>query len=114
LATGNTGVYVSVTPATAFVTASNAATSALSTFTTSDGVQGSDIVGSFFYVGPNSSRVFSIGGSMDNTGGSAGAKTFGVSKIYFTDDTATPQKFNINYNLQGLNSDAHISVLLGA
>ena len=113
LATGNSGVYVSATPATAFVTASNAATSALSTFTTADGTQGSDISGSFFYVGPNSSRVFNIGGSLNNTGGTAGAKNFGVSKIYFTDDTNSAQKYNINYNLQGLNSDGHINVLLG-
>lgn len=119
VSTGNSGVYISVTPGKAFATTTAygaAASSTIQTFTSADGTQGGDITGSFYYVGPNSTRKFNIGGTLDNKNGTAGAKSFGVTAIYFTDDTTAGQerKFNVNYNLQGLNSDQHISVLLGA
>ncbi|MFA6432862.1 MAG: peptidoglycan-binding domain-containing protein [Candidatus Paceibacterota bacterium] len=116
LSAGNTGLYISKTPSTAFATSSGSsvavASSTMSTFAANNGAQSGD-TSTFFYVAPGSARSFSIGGSINNTNGTATTKSLGVTAVYFTDDVASAQKYTINYGLEGLNSNLAKGVLLG-
>jgi hypothetical protein len=84
----------------------------MSTFVANNGAQGGDS-STFWYISPGAARSFSIGGSINNTYGTATTKTIGVTAIYFTDDTSSAQKYTINYGLEGLNSNLAKGVLLG-
>jgi len=111
-----TSLYISKTPATAFATSTNSTLAAASSTITSF-VQSGDTLPqdtSTFYVIPaGSQRTFTIGGSLNNKNGTLTTKTTGVTTVYFTDDTASAQKFNINFGLESLNSNFAKGVLLG-
>lgn len=109
-------LYISRTPAIAFATSTNGTLAAASSSMTSFVPTGDTLAqdSSTFYVIPaGSSRTFSVGGSLNNKNGTLTTKTTGVTTVYFTDDTTSAQKFNVNFGLEGLNSNFAKGVLLG-
>ncbi len=111
-----TSLYISRTPATAFATSTNSTLAAASSTMTSFVPSGDTLpqdTSTFYVIPAGSSRAFTIGGSLNNKNGTLTTKTTGVTTVYFTDDTGSAQKFNINFGLEGLNSNFAKGVLLG-
>jgi len=50
---------------------------------------------------------------MNNTNGTATTKTFGVTAVFFADDTTNLTEFSQNFGLEGLNSNFAKGILLG-
>lgn len=105
--TGNTDLYISTSAATALVTAT---TSSLSTATTTLSVatvgatpatRPGDLVGSYYIIPSNQSRVFNYQGTLANAGTQA-VQSAAITKIFFDDDTTGLQEFNVNFGLEKL------------
>jgi hypothetical protein len=77
------------------------ASSTLSDVTANPGTLSGDVAGSYYTVPAGTSRMFTYNGSLDNTNGTSGLKTFKVTSINYG---TTPGVYTsaINYNLDSL------------
>ncbi len=106
--TSNNALYVSKTAATAVAsTTSGSATTTGAATVTVSGDTTADTA-SFYTIQANSSRTFTYQVLVSNTGNAAANVVTTLSTIYYTDDTTSAQKYNINYGLDALKTSGQV------
>lgn len=112
LTAGNNTLYVSAVPGVSIATtttgynnngATNASTTITSVVANPTSVAGDDTNGTYYVIPAGSSRQFVYTGTMKFDGSStAAARTFAITKVYYSTGTSNLQSNNINYNLGAL------------
>jgi hypothetical protein len=95
------------------VTNSTNISATVSNFVPTNGIQVYDGT-NYYQIIPGTSRTFIVNGSITNNSTGQIMGGVGISAVYLNTNINLSQPIPITTNLQGLNSDFHIQVLLGA